>query len=423
MSRAKKLISASVLLAAAVASATAAGSVPAMGSVPAESAHVSGLSHRAVPAANDVVGVGSGVSGSVFDQLSHDYNKTVKAGAPQLFSWDATNPSSGKTHDIIVAKDGCAKAPRPADSSEGILGSQNNPLGLTANTITSAGMFCTDFARSARGRAPNDPPAGLGGIQFLPFAIDAVTFATNAKTDAPARLTTAQLARIYTCAVTNWRKVGGKDAPINAQLPPATSDTRTVFLTALGNGQPIRPGKCVDAGPNENPRNLPAENEGVSRYLHGPDVIFPYSVAAYLAQAYHSAACVNFSCTPVRTIICKPRAGQNLFSCDTRGTMVLHPIDKTNPATPFPLPRVCAKTGCPVINAKFAPAYTKRQFVVVRWTAGTPADIPAYLLGFFGPKGWVCVSRTAHTDIGNYGFIALRASFTVSDRGARKMTC
>jgi len=391
-----------------------------MGSVPAA---LGGAGQRTVPAADDVVGVGSGVTERAFDQLSHDYNKIVKAGASHLFSWDATNPLTGKTHDIIVAKEGCAKAPRPADSSEGIAGSPNNPLGLTADAITSAKMFCTDFARSARGRALNDPPAGPGGIQFLPFAIDAVTYATNAKTNAPARLTTAQLASIYTCAVRNWRRVGGKDAPIDAQLPPATSDTRSVFLTALGNGQPIRPGKCVDTSPKENAGNLPAENEGVSRYLRGPDVIFPYSVAAYLAQAYHSAACLNSSCTPVKRIICRPRTGQNLFSCDARGTMVLHPIDKTNPATPFPLPRVCAKAGCPVINAKFAPAYTKKQFIVVRWTAGTPADIPAYLLRLFGPKGWVCTSRTAHTDISNYGFIALQAAFTVNDRAARKMTC
>lgn len=408
MRRAKKLISASVLTAAALAAVTSTGLVPAMGSAPAP---------------NDVVGVGSGVSGSVFDQLSHDYNKIVKPGASHLFSWDATNPRSGKTHDIIVAKDGCPRALRPADSSEAIAGSPNNLLGLTADTTTSRKTFCTDFARSARGRAPNDPPARPGGIQFLPFAIDAVTYATNARTNAPARLTTAQLARIYTCAIRNWRRVGGKNAPIDAQLPPVTSDTRTIFLTALGAGRPIRPGRCVDASRGENLANLPAENEGVNKYLRGPNVIFPYSVAAYLAEVYHSGRCLNSSCTPVKTVTCEPRKGQNLFSCDTHGRMRLHPINKTSPTRPFPLPRACAKSGCPVINAKFSPAFTRKQFVVVRWTAGTPADIPGYLLPLFGPNGWVCNSRTARTDIGNYGFIALRPSFTVKGLAPLKMTC
>src|SRR5215469_6905016 len=407
MRRVKKLIPASVLSAAAVAAAAATGAVPAMGSTATAAGAVVGAGQQPVPAADDVVGVGSGGSSNVFDQLSYDYNKIVKPGASHLHSWDATNPVTGMIHDIIVAKDGCPKAPRPADSSDAIEGSASNLLGLTAGTTTQVGTFCTDFARSARGRAPNDPPQGPGGIQFLPFAIDAVTYATSAKTNAPARLTTAQLASIYTCAIRNWRRVGGRNAPIDAQLPPVTSDTRSIFLTALGNGVPIRPGKCVDASRNENPQNLPADDEGVNKYLRGPNVIFPYSVAAYLAEVYHSATCLNSACTPVKRIICRPRKGQNLFSCDTRGNMVLHPIDKTNPTTPFPLLRVCAKAGCPAINAKFAPAFTKKQFIVVRWVAGTPADIPGYLLGLFGPKGWVCNSRTAHTDVRNYGFIAL----------------
>jgi ABC-type phosphate transport system substrate-binding protein len=419
MRRARKLIPASVLTAAAVAAATATGSVPAMGSAPVAAGPVSSADQP--PASGDFVGVGSGDSERVFDQLSHDYNKIVQAGASHLFSWDATNPLNGRVHDLIVAKAGCARAPRPADSSEAILGSADDPLGLTANTIISSGQFCVDFARSARGRAPNDPPAGPGGIQFVPFALDAVTYATNAKTNAPARLTTAQLVSIYTCAVRNWRRVGGQDVPIDAQLPPVTSDTRAIFLTALGHGQPIRPGPCVDASRNENPENLPAENEGVNRYLRGPDVIFPYSLAWYLAEVYHSAACLNSSCTPVKGVTCRPRKGQNLFSCDTRGRMVLHPINKTNPTVPFPLPRVCAKAGCPVLNVKFSPAFAQRQFVVVRWAAGTPADIPGYLLPLFGPQGWVCNSRTAQADLRNYGFGVLRKSFTFMI--PLKMTC
>lgn len=381
-----------------IAAAVLAAVATAVTIVPARADPIGRSGRPVTPKATDIVGVGSAATQGLFDQFSVDYNKTVKASAPHLYSWDAANPETGLVHDLIKAKVGCPKAPRPDGSVEGIVGSRGNRLGLTAGLRSKAGTFCTDFARSTfvrrRGRL----------LAFAPLAMDAVTYATNATTNAPADLTTAQLAEIYTCKVTNWARVGGKKARIDAQLPAASSETRELFLTAIGGRVPVNPGKCVNA--HDRPGALPQENEGVSKYLHGPDVIFPYSVASYLAQVYHSAKCLTKSCIAIHGVTCKPRKGQNLFGCDIRGAMVLHIINKTRPTVPFPLPVVCAK-ACPILNSRFSPAFIRFLYAVVRWTAKKPGNIPGYLQLLFGLRGWACASRTAQRDIHSYGFDTL----------------
>jgi ABC-type phosphate transport system substrate-binding protein len=393
----KTLIPAIVAIVAAAISAAA----------PAVADPIGGSGEPVTPKATDIVGVGSNLTQSLFDQLSLNYNETVKASAPHLYSWDATNPATGAAHDLIKAKAGCAKAPRPDGALEGILGSRGNPLGLTADTRSTSGTFCTDFARSSGGRERKDPPPRRGGVVFVPVAMDGVTYATNPSSNAPGRLTTAQLASIYTCKVTNWRQVGGKDAPIDAQLPPVTSATAAFFLTALGGQAPLVPGRCVDS--DDDTAGLPHQNEGVSKYLQGPNVIFPYSIASYLAQAYHSAKCLTASCTPVDGVICSPTKGQNRFGCDTHGALRLRMINQTRPALPFPLPApgTCT-TGCPVLNPDFSPSLLRTFYVVVRWASRTPHNIPANLQHLFGPNGWIYTSKTAKTDLGDYGFGPVR---------------
>ncbi len=411
-----RLIAASLLTMAATAMAIAA--------VPASADPVNGGGKPVTPRASDIVGVGSGLAQDVFDQFSLDYNKSVKTSAPHLYSWDSSDPVTGRSGDLIEAKEGCERAPRPSGSSEGIEGSARDPLGLTAGTRNRENTFCTDFARSARGRESLDPKAGPGGVQFVPFAVNSVTFATNAVSNAPASLSSVQLAGIYRCVFTNWDQVGGKNAPIDAQLPPPGSLTRQSFLAALSGELPVTPGRCVDHIRGENAQNQPAENEGISKFLRGPDVIFPYSVGTYLASAYHSARCRDTSCTPVMGVTCKPKKGQNLFGCDTHGTMVLHMINKTRPTVPFPLspPPHCQKS-CPTLNPKFSSRFVGNLFVVVRWTSGTTEHLPSYLERLLGPKGWVCQSPAARADLRNYGFAGLPLAQAPLPDASRKMTC
>src|SRR5579859_428237 len=263
------------------------------------------------PKETDVVGVGSDTIQFVMDQLSFDYNKSHSTGA-KLYSWDAVNPTSGAVGDPIMTKSGCTTVARPNGSSAGI-------LALTANAKTSDGKdFCIDFARSSRGRTSTDPAKGPGGTVFVALAKDAVTWAANSTTNAPTSLTTAQLAGIYSCTITNWSTVGGKSGTINAQLPQTSSGTRKFFLTAIGVSSP---GSCVTS--------TAEENEGINPVLAGPNTIFPYSVADYIAQKFHSAKCLNSTCTGSQP--CKPTSSQNKFGCDFHGSMLLHQINGLSP--------------------------------------------------------------------------------------------
>ncbi|HWF81984.1 MAG TPA: substrate-binding domain-containing protein [Streptosporangiaceae bacterium] len=375
-----KLIAAGAI----AATATAMAVVPAMANPP----------KGVTPRAKDIVGFGSDTIQNLFDQFSINYNATVKKSAPHLYSFDATGPG-GVLHDSIKAKTGCAKAPRPNGSSEGILGTAGGPYGLTANTKDPAGGtgFCSDFARSSRARATGDP----ANIDFVPFALDAVTFATNAGSNAPSDLTTAQLAEIYTCTVpataghpkNNWADLGGKPGKINAQLPQTGSGTRKFFLTALGAGVPITPGACVDSTKGESPNNLPEENEGTNKFLQGPNTVYPYSVADWIAQVFHSAR-AN------KTGTCTPGKGQNLFGCDIHGSMQLRDINRTAPLQFL--------SSQPTLDSRsFSPAFIRQVFIVVRGS-----KVPGYLSGLFGPHGWLFTSKTAKNDILSYGFLPFR---------------
>jgi ABC-type phosphate transport system substrate-binding protein len=360
-----RMLSKLLVTTAAVATVTAMAAGPALADPP----------NGVVPKETDVVGVGSDTLEFVMDQFSFDFNKSHKG--TKLYSWDALNPVTGMT-DNIVTKSGCAAIPRPDGSSAGI-------STLILNTKTADGTaFCVDYARSSRPRASTDPAFGPGGIAFVALGTDGVTWAANATTNAPSNLTTAQLNGIYSCTITNWNQVGGKSGAINAQLPQTSSGTRKFFLTAIGV---TTPGSCVNS--------TAQENEGIDPVLAGPNTIFPYSIGKYIAEKFHSAKCLNSTCTG--NPACTPKVGQNKFGCDTHGSMVLKDINGTVPTT-----GTGSKT---VINKSFSPAFLRTIFNVVRW-ASTADNIPSYLDKFFGAKGWICTSSAAKTDLLHYGFLA-----------------
>lgn len=384
-----------------VAGAAAAATVTALALAPVAMADpINSKGKPVLPREKDITGVGSDTIQNLLDQFSLDYNVTVRTSAPHLYSWDATNPKTGAVGDMIKAKFGCAKAPRPNGSSAGISSVTGGPLALSANTRTAdKKAFCTDFSRSSRGRATTDPPFGKGGIAFDTIAQDGVTWATNPGSPAPNSLTLKQLTGIYNCTITNWKQVGGKNAKIDVQLPQAGSGTRSFWLTALGI---TAPGPCVDSAKGEsatNPPpngNLPEENEGVNKFLQPTNVIFPFSIGKYLAETEHSATCINKKCTPVKGVVCHPSKTQNRFGCNTHGAMILHPIFKTSP--------VAGKGSSQTLNPKFPATFLRFVYIVVRW-AKTRDHIPAYLEPLFGSHGWMCTSRAAHKDQINYGFL------------------
>jgi ABC-type phosphate transport system substrate-binding protein len=356
------------------------------------------------PLGIDVVGVGSAATQFVFDQLTYDFDHSHFTSASFFYSWDAVNPATGAVGDQIVTKSPCASIARPDGSSAGISALETN----TADPGNPAD-YCIDYARSARGAKASDPPCGPGGVCFLPLAGDAVTYASrnaaSGGSNAPANLTAAQLKSIYTCKVTNWNQVGGPNAPIHALLPQISSETRSAFLTALGGGTtPVKPGGCVSSAGNSL-----LENQGVASVLNDPDAVVPYSVSAYLAQVYHSAACTNSSCTG--SPACTPGSGQNMFGCDQHGVLGLNEINGTPPATPWPLP---APPASPVISSTFTPLFQHKVYDVVRYDASTADHMPSYLEPLFAAAnasrpGWICSDSQAATDLSDYGFLLLPA--------------
>jgi ABC-type phosphate transport system substrate-binding protein len=315
-----------------------------------------------VPRGFDVVGVGSNTTEFVVDQFSFDYNRTHpthNATHPHLFSWDAS-PSTA----TFRPKQGCAPITRLSAN-----GSSAGIKLLTGGAKGAGGAFCEDFARSSRARKSTDPAFGPGGVAFVKFARDAITYATRitGPTNAPHNLTTAQLHAIYTCTARHWNQVGGRSrATILAILPQASSGTEASWLKDIGV---TTPGTCVFQ------TTTLEENQGVTPVFNSPNAIVPFSIGKWIAQKFH----------------------HNRFGSAVDGFLGLNSINGTRPTL---------GTGArQVINPRFSPTYFRFLYNVVRFAANTPDHIPANLRQFFSHTGWICTNSLARAAIVAYGFL------------------
>jgi ABC-type phosphate transport system substrate-binding protein len=328
------------------------------------------------PRQSAIVGVGSNTIQNLMNQLSVDYNKAHRTGS-RLYTWDAVDPRTGLDNNIAT-KGTCATIMRPNGSGAGV-------AALILNAKTKDGNFCIDYARSSSPRSSSNPPDAKGGVVFVALAKDAVTYATNTGSNAPTHLTIAQLARIYNCTATTWNQVGGTShAKIDAQLPQTSSGTRKFFLASIGV---TAPGSCVDHGKGESPNFLPEENEGTNKFLQGANVIYPFSIGAYIAERFHSTG-----------------PAKNIFGKDIHGHMQLRAIKLPNGVITNPTVGSGAKT---TINPKFDAILVRTLYDVVRWAA-TKDNIPRYLEPIFASahnRGWICSSKRAQQDVLNYGFL------------------
>ncbi|MGD0686881.1 MAG: substrate-binding domain-containing protein [Streptosporangiaceae bacterium] len=328
-----------------------------------------------VPKDTDIVGVGSNTTEYVLDQLGVDYNATVSSSSPHLYSFDATNPYNGDIGDNIITKVNCKPTPRPDGSSAGITALDTN--------LKASGDYCIDFARSSRPRGSSDPPKGKGGIEFVEFATDAVSYASAKTTNAPKNLTTADLTAIYSCTDTKWNQVGGtSSATIAPYLPQPGSGTLSFFLAAIGV---TTPGPCVTQ-----PSTL-EENEGVDPVFTSSDaanIIIPFSIGKWIAQAYHSAKCLNSKCVPDKDVICNAgTGGTNEFGCDLNGVLGVDSINGTAPTT--------GSGKSTAINPSFTADFQRGLYNVVRYDTATPDHMAPNLEPIFASrssavKGYLC---------------------------------
>jgi phosphate transport system substrate-binding protein len=388
-------------IAVTAAAALAAGLAPTLAASTALADPINNAGKTVTPQSYDVVGAGSNTDEYLFDQLSLDYNATVKthnANNPYFYSWDATPPSSPNdaATTYITPKAGCSsKTVRPNGSGAGL-------TALDENTFDGkTGHYCIDYARSSSGRSSKAPKEGPGGVIYVPAAEDAVTWAVRdtgaakgqPETYAPKSLTLAQLTGIFDCKYTNWDQVGGKAGKIDVYIPQSNSGTLSFWLKALGLSAA---GSCAaDTYKSGKTTVLIEENQGESAVFDSPNAIFIYSVADWVAQKYHSAAAGK-----------KPTSSQNRFGIDDVGYLGVEDV-KAGSAVYSPI--TTAKV--PTINASFkATTLTRIIYDILRWTDETPDHILARFEPFFAAKtakvkGYICASPTAIKAIENYGFL------------------
>jgi hypothetical protein len=132
-----------------------------------------------------LVAVGSDTVQDVYNQFALDL------GGNELGSYNATNPVTGSQNEIITPVDGTAAVncsfARPDGSGPG-LGALENAIGgaTSGGTAPLPAAGCVDIARNSSG--PNSSGPGTGNytgtnaIQFVPFALDAVTGAVGPAT-------------------------------------------------------------------------------------------------------------------------------------------------------------------------------------------------------------------------------------------------
>jgi ABC-type phosphate transport system substrate-binding protein len=355
----------------------------------------------------DIVGVGSQTIAYVSDQLAYNYDLGVKKDTtktPYIYYWDATSPSNpGSTAaQKVTLKDGC-KNTRPNGSGPGI-----TALETYGSTKYKGVTYpCVDFAGSSRGRnsttSPIDPSCATGGICFVKLANDVVTYTTTKGSNAPDNLSLAQLAEIFGCTIPaangfaagTWGALLGKKAKDptakpDPLVPQSGSGTLKFWMeTALGLKTDTEP-LCGSLA-NAHKASQPEENEGLAKVFllkngkPNPNVLYPFSIASYVAQEAHSPALHH-----------KPGKGQNRFGFDETGVLFLNGISGIAPTV--------KSHGLPVINPKWnSTPFRRYVYDVVPFSSakGNVNNIPADLVKFFGPKGYWCTHNSVLQD---YGF-------------------
>jgi ABC-type phosphate transport system substrate-binding protein len=336
------------------------------------------------PADTAIVGTGSDTTQYLMDQISSNYDKTSPANP--LYSWDAVNPDTLAIGDTIVPKVNCAGIPRPDGSSAGIdtLSGNTQPTGDTTN-------YCEDFGRSSRARESTDPPYAAGGVAFVEFAKDAITYALRNDADGgsngPEGLTTADLDEIYTANSPDcptWNEIDSSDPSndtIDAYIPQSGSGTRSTFMTAITGISPApNPGTCVSDLPTTKlPGGSLEENEGINKVFDNANAIFPFSIGSYQSQLFHSPFCAKTDCGSVSSTKppCTATGTLNKFGCDEVGYLALQqigtgttslPLELTGSATiakgtgsttfPLPSPKVKSPAASLVWSVVATPACT-----------------------------------------------------------------
>jgi len=212
---------------------------------------------------------------------------------PAIGSYDATPVPS-----TIVTRSGGVSYVRPKNSGAGVAalsasinasGTQLFPDG-TGVSITGQ----VDFARSSGGANSTTYPGSE--LTFIPFALDAVTYAVPAASDFPRDVplgVTADadsaytLRNIYRGKITSYEDAGGNAITITPLLPASGSGTRSFWLSKLGLIEANVTGIISDTKVIGGVTKTIQEHDG--SYIFAKGDIAPFSVAQYIAQGNYAS--------------------------------------------------------------------------------------------------------------------------------------
>ena len=97
------------------------------------------------------------------------------------------------------------------------------------------------------GRALKESEVTKYGLETFPFAIDGVAVAVN-PSNSVTSLTKAQVKDVFAGKITNWKELGGKDAPISLYVREDGSGTRETFEErALDKGTSVQSANVVNS--------------------------------------------------------------------------------------------------------------------------------------------------------------------------------
>ena len=269
-------------------------------------------------------------------------------GGNFIGSYNATNPVTGAINENITPVDGTATVncsfARPNGSGQGVaaLRFALNPATTNAGSIAPGEkpeQSCIDIGRSSSGPGSLGNYTGSGAIQYVPFALDAVTGATgptNCATANPAGcpafnadlgngstksvtpvVTALTQANLFTLTdltnlyancqavteggVTYWPQGSPNAQPagstvIDLYVPQPGSGTRSFWGTTLGNfptGAGALPACVHDhiiagalAPANDGNVSVPVEEHDGTAVATDPNGYGPYSIAQYISQSH-----------------------------------------------------------------------------------------------------------------------------------------
>ncbi|WP_152690889.1 hypothetical protein [Jiangella alkaliphila] len=312
-----------------------------------------------------LAGAGSDTTQDVLNGLG-----LAVGGGDVIASWDARGtatittkaPAQNANCQAIVRPNGSGQGRTALRASEG--DGQWNGRNITG---------CIDFARSSS--APSSPST-TGNYTYIPFGVDAMTYAvhSNAVSDLgfPTNLTRRQLEGIYKCVIT---RVNGIE--VNPLLPQSGSGSRAFWLSQVDILEDeLSSYPCIDQR-----NNTIQEHDG--RVLqwdlddNTADIV-PFSVGQYIAQGNAG----------------ETHGGVLIDVENRRGSAVLGRINGVAPTT--------GPVADPVLNTTFPIVRDVYNVVPTHDIEGGAPDA-AIVSTFVGANSAVCQARAVVEAFG-FGF-------------------